>query len=40
MERDWDNCDAFVFTTAPLAVFFIIFQRWFVEAARRSGIKG
>jgi multiple sugar transport system permease protein len=29
-----------VVTTAPLAVFFIIFQRRFVEGAGRSGIKG
>ncbi len=29
-----------VITTVPIAIFFIIFQRWFVEGARRSGIKG
>jgi multiple sugar transport system permease protein len=29
-----------VVTTVPIAVFFILFQRWFVEGARRSGITG
>jgi multiple sugar transport system permease protein len=38
---DWPVVMAIaVVTTVPLAVFFIIFQRWFVEGARRSGIKG
>src|SRR5215204_485439 len=38
---DWPVVMAIaVVTTAPLAVFFIIFQRWFVAGATRSGIKG
>ena len=38
---DWPVVMAIaVITTVPIAIFFIIFQRWFVEGARRSGIKG
>ncbi len=29
-----------VITTVPIAIFFIIFQRWFVEGQTSSGIKG
>jgi len=38
---DWPTLMAIaVITTIPIAVFFVIFQRWFVEGETRSGIKG
>ncbi len=29
-----------VITTVPMAIFYIIFQRWFIEGQVSSGIKG
>jgi multiple sugar transport system permease protein len=29
-----------VITTVPIAIFYLIFQRWFVEGQVSSGIKG
>ncbi|MGH2535232.1 MAG: carbohydrate ABC transporter permease [Thermomicrobiales bacterium] len=29
-----------VITTVPIAIFYVIFQRWFVEGQSRAGIKG
>jgi multiple sugar transport system permease protein len=29
-----------VITTVPIAIFYVIFQRWFVEGQARTGIKG
>jgi ABC-type glycerol-3-phosphate transport system permease component len=29
-----------VITTIPMAIFYLIFQRWFVEGQVSSGIKG
>jgi len=38
---DWPTLMAIaVITTIPIAIFFIIFQRWFVEGQTTSGIKG
>jgi len=38
---DWPVLMAIsVITTVPMAIFFIIFQRWFVEGQTTSGIKG
>jgi multiple sugar transport system permease protein len=38
---DWPVVMAIaVVTTLPLAIFFVIFQRWFIAGVRRSGITG
>ena len=38
---DWPTLMAIaVITTIPIAIFFVIFQRWFVEGQTTSGIKG
>jgi ABC-type glycerol-3-phosphate transport system permease component len=29
-----------VITTVPMAIFYLVFQRWFVEGQVSSGIKG
>jgi ABC-type glycerol-3-phosphate transport system permease component len=29
-----------VISTVPIAIFYLIFHRWFVEGTTRSGIKG
>ncbi len=38
---DWPTLMAIaVISTVPIAIFYLIFQRWFVEGQSRSGIKG
>ena len=38
---DWPTLMAIaVITTVPISIFFVIFQRWFVEGQTTSGIKG
>ncbi|MFL5759997.1 MAG: carbohydrate ABC transporter permease [Thermomicrobiales bacterium] len=38
---DWPTLMAIaVLSTVPIAIFYLIFQRWFVEGQSRSGIKG
>ena len=38
---DWPTVMAIaVISTIPIAIFYLIFQRWFVEGTTRSGIKG
>jgi multiple sugar transport system permease protein len=38
---DWPTLMAIaVISTIPIAIFYLIFQRWFVEGQSRSGIKG
>jgi ABC-type glycerol-3-phosphate transport system permease component len=38
---DWPTLMAIaVITTIPVAIFFVIFQRWFVEGQTTAGIKG
>ena len=38
---EWQTLMAIaVITTVPMAIFYLIFQRWFVEGQVSSGIKG
>jgi multiple sugar transport system permease protein len=40
-DTDWPTLMAIaVISTVPIAIFYLIFQRWFVEGQSRSGIKG
>jgi multiple sugar transport system permease protein len=40
-KTDWPTQMAIaVITTVPIAIFFIVFQRYFVESNASSGIKG